>query len=58
MREEYAQDLRHWLEEPDHKAEQRRKLELDRRQKELAESRTATGYRRIKGALVQGNPKC
>ena len=54
MKEEYAEDLRHWLEEPDLQIEQRSPLILDKRQKLLAESRTNTGYRRIRGAAGSG----
>lgn len=54
MKEEYADDLRHWLVEPDLRAEQRQPLALDTKQRQLAESRTETGYRRIKGAAGSG----
>jgi hypothetical protein len=54
MQEVYARDLRHWLTEPDLKAEQRKPLELDARQRELAETRTQTGYRRVRGAAGSG----
>jgi hypothetical protein len=54
MREEFAADLRLWLADPDMRKEQRKPLELDRRQRELAETRTQTGYRRIRGAAGSG----
>ena len=47
-------DLRSWLVEPDVSAKQRRPLTLDKRQRDLATSRTATGYRRIKGPAGSG----
>ena len=49
MSDATADDLRGWLKEPFFSQEQRRPLELDARQHELATTRTATGYRRIKG---------
>ena len=54
MNEDYAKDMRSWLSEPDLKAEQRQPLQLDARQKELAESRTVSGYRRVRGAAGSG----
>lgn len=54
MRPDLAQDLRGWLVEPDFAAQQRRPLELDARQRQLAESRTTSGFRRIKGAAGSG----
>jgi hypothetical protein len=54
MSEEIAADLRHWLEEPEFSAEQRRDLPLDAKQKDLATTRTASGYRRIKGPAGSG----
>ena len=54
MRPDLAQDLRGWLVEPDFSAQQRRPLELDSRQRQLAESRTQSGFRRIKGAAGTG----
>lgn len=54
MSEDRAQDLRGWLVEPDFASTQRTPLELDRNQRALAESRTATGYRRIKGPAGSG----
>ena len=49
-----AQDLRHWLVEPDHSKTQREPLMLDKRQRDLTMTRTETGYRRIKGAAGSG----
>lgn len=54
MRPELAQDLRGWLVEPDFSAQQRLPLELDARQRQLADSRTQSGYRRIKGPAGSG----
>ena len=49
-----ADDLRGWLVEPDFATAQRRPLELDRNQRALAETRTESGYRRIKGPAGSG----
>ncbi|MGO8034945.1 NERD domain-containing protein [Rhizobium leguminosarum] len=49
-----ADDLRGWLVEPDFASAQRRPLTLDKDQRALAESRTYSGYRRIKGAAGSG----
>lgn len=49
-----ANDLRGWLKEPFFSQEQRTPLELDARQRELASTRTDTGYRRIKGPAGAG----
>ncbi len=49
-----ADDLRSWLREPDHAAEQRTPLSLTPKQKEIATTRTQTGYRRVKGAAGAG----
>jgi hypothetical protein len=49
-----ADDLRGWLKEPFSSQEQRTPLELDARQRELATTRTETGYRRIKGPAGAG----
>ncbi len=49
-----ASDLRGWLVEPDFAKEQRKPLKLDSRQRELANSRTKSGYRRIKGPAGSG----
>lgn len=54
MDEDMAQDLRGWLEEPEYHREQRRPLILNGRQKELVTSRTASGYRRVKGPAGSG----
>jgi hypothetical protein len=49
-----AEDLRGWLREPAFSREQRHLLEMDARQRELATTRTASGYRRIKGPAGSG----
>jgi hypothetical protein len=49
-----ADDLRSWLREPDHAVEQRTPLPLTPKQKEIATTRTQTGYRRVKGAAGAG----
>ncbi|MBL9118871.1 MAG: AAA family ATPase [Phycisphaerae bacterium] len=54
MNPELAEDLRGWLREPAFSREQRLPLEMDARQRELATSRTPTGYRRIKGPAGSG----
>ena len=54
MRPEFANDLRGWLIEPDFAREQRKSLPLDSRQRKLAESRSVSGYRRIKGPAGSG----
>lgn len=54
MNNEVAQDLRGWLVEPDFSTTQRQPLELDRNQRQLAETRTENGYRRIKGPAGSG----
>lgn len=54
MTKDLANDLRGWLTEPDFSAVQREPLILDRNQKSLAETRTETGYRRIKGPAGSG----
>ncbi len=54
MSPQLADDLRSWLVEPDFAATQRQPLPLDSRQQELARTRTATGYRRIKGPAGSG----
>jgi len=54
MSEDLAEDLRGWLVEPGHSQSQRRPLPLDRNQRSLAETRTETGYRRIKGPAGSG----
>lgn len=54
MSEGHAKDLRGWLVEPDFASTQRTPLVLDQKQRELAETRTKTGYRRIKGPAGSG----
>ncbi len=54
MREDLASDLRGWLEEPHFSKTQRQPLRLDASQRALASTRTASGYRRIKGAAGSG----
>lgn len=49
-----ADDLRGWLVEPDFASEQRKALPLDIRQRDLADTRTKSGYRRIKGPAGSG----
>ncbi len=49
MTPQLADDLRAWLVEPDHAVAQRNPLPLNARQQELAKTRTATGYRRVRG---------
>ncbi len=51
-----ADDLRHWLVEPDFDREQRKPLiqELDARQQALVNSRTGSRYRKIRGAAGSG----
>ena len=54
MSESLANDLRGWLVEPSFSVTQRTPLKLDRSQRSLAETRTDTGYRRIKGPAGSG----
>lgn len=54
MTADYASDLRGWLVEPDFSSTQRTPLVLDRDQLSLAETRTESGYRRIKGPAGSG----
>ncbi len=54
MKPEFANALRGWLVEPDFSATQRQPLELNPKQRQLATSRTRTGYRRIWGAAGSG----
>lgn len=54
MSENLAKDLRGWLVEPDFSSTQRTALALDRNQRSFAETRTETGYRRIKGPAGSG----
>ena len=54
MNKDTACDLRGWLREPAFAREQRNPLPLDLRQKHLAQTRTNTGYRRVKGPAGSG----
>lgn len=54
MSADIADDLRAWLKEPAFSKEQRLPLELDSRQRDLATTRTESGYRRIKGPAGSG----
>ncbi len=54
MTPELAADLRVWLVEPDSAATQRVRLELDADQRNYANTRTSSGYRRIKGPAGSG----
>lgn len=54
MTQALAADLRGWLVEPEFAVAQRRPLTLDKNQRSLSESRTESGYRRIKGAAGSG----
>jgi hypothetical protein len=54
MTPEIADDLRHWLVEPDLAAEQRDPPFLDREQLTLVNTRTESGYRRIRGPAGSG----
>ncbi|MDA9628875.1 NERD domain-containing protein [Pelagibacteraceae bacterium] len=54
MNEMIADDLRSWLIEPDYSKEQKENLELTNIQSELINSRTETGFRRIRGAAGTG----
>lgn len=54
MNPDMAKDLRNWLVEPDSKAAQRAPLDIDETQKQYIITRTATGYRRIKGPAGSG----
>lgn len=49
-----ADDLRGWLVEPDFSKEQRERLPLDSQQRRFAETRTSSGFRRIKGPAGSG----
>jgi len=49
-----ADDLRGWLVEPDFAGTQRKPLVLDKDQRTLAETRTSSGFRRIKGPAGSG----
>lgn len=54
MTPDHADDLRGWLVEPNFSVDQRTPLEMDARQRSLAETRTEGGYRRIKGPAGSG----
>ncbi len=54
MSDDLAKDLRNWLVEPDFAATQRQPLELDRTQLSFVQTRTKSGYRRIKGPAGSG----
>ena len=54
MTPDHADDLRGWLVEPDFSSDQRMPLEMDARQRSLADTRTESGYRRIKGPAGSG----
>jgi hypothetical protein len=54
MSAETAEDLRYWLREPDHAVQQRDPLPMNSRQRELATTRTASGYRRVRGPAGSG----
>lgn len=54
MTADVAEDLRAWLREPAFSREQRLPLEMDARQRDLATTRTESGYRRIKGPAGSG----
>lgn len=54
MNDALADDLRGWLVEPDFAATQRLPLEMDAEQRALAASRTASGFRRVKGPAGSG----
>ncbi|MDP3182954.1 MAG: NERD domain-containing protein/DEAD/DEAH box helicase [Desulfobaccales bacterium] len=49
-----AQDLRNWLVEPDYSQTQRQELKFDHNQGALVNSRTSSGYRKIKGPAGSG----
>lgn len=54
MSEDAAEDLRAWLVEPKITKERRRPIKLDAKQRELAGTRTPSGYRRIRGPAGSG----
>jgi AAA domain/Nuclease-related domain len=54
MTSEIADDLRHWLVEPDFAAEQRDPPFLNQQQLTLVNTRTESGYRRIRGPAGSG----
>lgn len=51
---EAAQDLRGWLREPVFSRDQRAPMSLDAGQRQIATTRTASGYRRVKGPAGSG----
>ena len=54
MNDMIADDLRSWLIEPDYSKEQKENLELNNIQSNLINSRTESGFRRIRGAAGTG----
>ena len=54
MNEALIKDIRNWLLEPDAAASQRTPIELDKNQLAFVETRTQSGYRRIRGAAGSG----
>jgi hypothetical protein len=54
MNASIADDIRHWLIEPDYAATQREPIALDANQRGLVTSRTQSGFRRIRGAAGSG----
>jgi hypothetical protein len=54
MKPAVADELRHWLVEPEHSQEQRRAPALNAHQKRLSTTRTDSGFRRIKGPAGSG----
>ena len=54
MSEDAAEDLRGWVKEPAFSQEQREPFQMHAIQHEIATTRTATGYRRVKGPAGSG----
>ena len=54
MSQDVADDFRGWLRDPDFSREQRKALNLNANQLEIASERTTSGYRRIKGPAGSG----
>ena len=54
MSSDTAADLRGWLKEPAFSQAQRKSLNLNADQREIARERTTTGYRRVKGPAGSG----
>jgi hypothetical protein len=54
MSREYAMDLRSWLIEPASSEQQRKPLLMDARQRDLALTRTVSGFRRLRGPAGSG----